>query len=163
MLDGCKKPGLVGPGLASLRQTRTKKTAGSDARDQWTVAETVIFCDCAPEAVPVMVMENVVADALRLALTFIVVEAPPEVGVTGLGLNETLTPFSWPEAESVTGAGPPLTRVTVMTSFVLLPRLTEMELLCAESEKTGGGAVTVSVTVVVSVEPLEGVPVTVML
>ena len=113
----------------------------------------------APVAVPVIVMLKVPTGAFRLALTFMV-EVP--VGVTGLVLNETPTPFFWPEADSVTEAAPPLTRVTVMTSDVLLPRLTMIDELAADSEKTGGAAVTVSVTVVVSGVPLAGVPVTVM-
>ena len=113
----------------------------------------------APVALPVTVILKVPTDAFRLALTFMV-EFP--VGTTGLALNETLMPLPMPDADSVTGAAPPLTRVTVMTSEVLLPRLTLIDELAAESEKTGGGAVTFSVTVVVSGVPLEGVPVTVM-
>ena len=105
-------------------------------------------------------MVKLAALALRFALT-VMVEVP--VGVTGFLLNDTVTSFSCPDAESVTGEAPPLTSVTVMTSEVLLPRLTLIEELAAESEKTGGGAVTVRVTVVVSGVPLEGVPVTVIL
>lgn len=100
------------------------------------------------------------AFALRFALT-VMVEVP--VGVTGFLLKDTFTNFSCPDADSVTGAAPPLTRVTVITSEVLLPRVTLIDELAAESEKTGGGAVTVNDTVVVSGVPLEGVPVTVML
>ena len=97
---------------------------------------------------------------MRLALT-VMVEVPG--GVTGFLLKDTLTNFSCPDADNVTGAAPPLTRVTAITYEVLLPRATLIDVLAAESEKTGGGAVTVSVTVVLSGVPLEGVPVTVML
>lgn len=112
----------------------------------------------APLAVPVMVMLKVLRDALRFALT-VIVEVP--VGVTGLGLKDTLTFFSCPEAESVTGDAVPLTRVTLIPSVALLPRLTVMEVLVAEREITGAGAGTVTVTVVVPVREPE-VPCTVM-
>lgn len=123
-----------------------------------TVTDTVVVTGVAPEAVPVMVRVKVVAEAFRLALTF-KVEVP--VGVTEVGLSDTLTFRSWPEADNETGVTVPLTRVIVSVSDVLFPGLTVIDLLAGVMVNTGGGAGTVTVRVVVSTMAPE-IPCTVM-
>lgn len=123
-----------------------------------TVTETVVVTGVAPEAVPVIVRVKVAAEAFRLALTF-KVEVP--VGVTEAGLSDALTFRSWPETDNETGAAVPLTRVIESVSDVLFPGLTVIDGFDGVMVKTGGGAGTVTVRVVVSTMAPE-VPVTVM-
>lgn len=112
-----------------------------------TVTDTVVVTGVAPVAVPVIVRLNLVAEAFRFALTF-KVEVP--VGVTEFGLSDTLTFRATPEADSETGARVPLTKVMVSVSDMLLPGLTVIAELAGLIVKTGGGAGTVTVRVVVS-------------
>lgn len=150
-------PGFAGPGL-DLFFAATDGECLYRLSGHCTVTETVVVTGVAPEAVPVIVSVNVAAEAFRLALT-VNVEFP--VGVTELGLKDTLTFRSWPDADKATGAAVPLTSATVSLSVMLFPRLTVIDVLAGVIENTGGGAGTVTVRVVVSTMVPE-VPVTVM-
>jgi hypothetical protein len=126
----------------------------------WTVTVTEVDAVEDP-LVPFTVIVKVVAEALRVALIFMVVAAPLDVGVTGFGVKLAETFFSKPEADIVTGAAVPLVSFTVIVSVVLFPLLTVIDEELALTVKTGGGAVTVSETVVVCVTP-PPIPVMVM-
>jgi hypothetical protein len=69
--------------------------------------------------------------------------------VTAAGLNEAVVPPGRPLAESVTLSAEPLTTAVEIVEVVLPPWTAETLLGLALIEKSFGGGVTVSVTVVV--------------
>ena len=88
----------------------------------------------------------------------------PEPGAAmGFGLKLPVTPDGRPVAVRPIAELNPPEVVVVTVTYPLCPRAREPELGETEMVKSGvAGAVTVSETVVVSTEPLVGVPVTVM-
>ena len=153
-----KDPGFAGPGLDSSHRRRNGRRVLLQLFGYCTVTDTVVVTGVAPDAVPVIVMVNVVAEAFRLALTF-KVDFP--FGVTEAGLSDTVTFRAWPEANNATGAAAPLTRAIESVSDVLLPRPTVIDVFAGVMVNTGGGAGTVTVRVVLSTMVPE-VPFTVM-
>jgi hypothetical protein len=110
----------------------------------FTVRVTVVVWVRLPD-VPVIVTVAVPVVAVPLAVSVRVL-----VLVVLAGLNDAVTPLGNPEAERLTLPLKPLTGLTVMVLFPLLPCVTVTLDGDAESEKSGTGvALTVSVTVVV--------------
>jgi len=97
------------------------------------------------------------------ATAMVIVDVPEPGAAIDVGLKVTVTPVGWPLALKATAELKPPETVVVILEVPLLPCTTETEVGEAEMVKLGlAGAVTVNVTVVVSVV-LPEVPDTVML
>jgi hypothetical protein len=122
-----------------------------------TVSVTVVLW-VALGAVPVTVTEYVPVAVLAPTLN-VSVELPP--AVTAPGLKDAVAPVGKPLALSVTLSGEPLITAVEVVDVPLLPWTTDTVLGVALIEKSfAGGAVTVSITVVLCVA-LGAAPVTV--
>ena len=82
------------------------------------------------------------------AVVNVMVEPAPEV--TDAGENDTTAPVGAPEAVSATGWALPLVTAVETDVVAVEPETTEVDDGVAEIEKSLGGAVTVTVTTVVS-------------
>ena|SRR5215475_4536503 len=118
------------------------------------VRVTVVVCFRLPE-VPVMVMLNVPAEARRPTVSVSVLDV-----VAGFGLNEAVTRFGKPEAESVTEPEKPFVGAIVIVDLPFEPRAT-LRLAGEAVRLKFGPGVTVSETVVELTSDPE-VPVTVI-